>query len=71
MLIRLDTMKNVGEFVQIAQSESQDVMLKSLNGKYIIDGKSLLGVLSLDLTNAIRLELESKNYHLFDKFKAE
>lgn len=46
--IFLETLDDVRAFVTIAASKSYDIEL--LSGKYIVNAKSVMGVLSLDLT---------------------
>ena len=44
----LETLDDVKSFVAIAASKPYDIEL--LSGKYVINAKSVMGVLSLDLT---------------------
>ena len=54
--IKLNTINEVKEFVNIVLQCPYDVDLVS--GRYIIDAKSLMGILSLDLTRPIDLEAD-------------
>lgn len=47
-ILLVDTIQKAKEFVDIAQKFSEDVTVE--RGKYVVDGKSLLGVLSLNLS---------------------
>ena len=69
MLIKLDRVQDVGDFVKLAQTELGDVVLRTPAGRWVIDGKSLLGIFSLDLSNSIELELDSGNYAKFEQYR--
>jgi hypothetical protein len=69
MLIKLDKVQDVGDFVKLAQTELGDVILRTPAGRWVIDGKSLLGIFSLDLSNPIELELDSGNYAKFEQYR--
>ena len=67
MLIDLGNISRVKEFVAIAQSCVGDTILTS--GRYIVDGKSILGIFSLDLSHPVELECENdKDYAAFSNF---
>lgn len=51
--IRLSTIADVRDFVNIVSATSIDVDLSS--GRYIVDGKSIMGIFSLDLLSPIKL----------------
>ena len=51
--IRLYTISDIREFVNIATKYDFDIDLKS--GRYIVDAKSIMGIFSLDLMNPIEL----------------
>ncbi len=51
--IRLSTIADVRDFVNIVSATEIDVDLSS--GRYIVDGKSIMGIFSLDLLNPIKL----------------
>lgn len=42
------TLDHVKDFVSLAATKNYDIEL--LSGKYVVNGKSIMGVLSLDLT---------------------
>ena len=69
MLIKLDRVQDVGDFVKLAQTELGDVILRTPAGRWVIDGKSLLGIFSLDLSHPIELELDSGNYAKFEQYR--
>lgn len=49
----LETLDDVKSFVAIAASKPYDIEL--LSGKYVINAKSVMGVLSLDLTHPLTM----------------
>lgn len=59
MLVNLNQIASVNEFVKICSNFDCDVTIKS--EKYIVNGKSLLGVFSLDLTNPVELVIEASS----------
>ncbi|MDD6478343.1 MAG: HPr family phosphocarrier protein [Oscillospiraceae bacterium] len=52
-IILLNSLDSVRKFVSIAMERDYDVDLCS--GKYIVNGKSIMGVFSLDLTKPIKM----------------
>ncbi len=55
--VMLDTMPKVQEFVKLLVAVPYEVDLVS--GRYTIDAKSILGILSLDLSKPIELRIYS------------
>ena len=55
--IRLSTLADVRDFVNIVAKSDIDVDLQS--GRYIVDGKSIMGIFSLDLLSPITLTAQS------------
>ena len=55
--IRLNTIADVRDFVNIVSKSEIDVDLKS--GRYVVDGKSIMGIFSLDLLAPIQLTAHS------------
>lgn len=55
--LRLSKVDEVRQFVDLASSVDGEVMLKS--GRWCINGKSILGVFSLDLSSDIDCEVEA------------
>lgn len=64
----LDDMSTIKKFVSLTQDMSESVTLSS--GRYIIDGKSILGILSLDLSKPVTMTIDSSNDYteLFEDF---
>ena len=53
MKIRLATIADVRDFVNIVAKSDTDIDLAS--GRYVVDGKSIMGIFSLDLLSPITL----------------
>ena len=68
--IRLSTIADVRDFVNIVSATDIDVDLSS--GRYIVDGKSIMGIFSLDLLSPIKLTAYAENpvelFAALDKF---
>lgn len=54
MLILLNSVEKVKEFINVVSRFDDDIDLVS--GRYLIDAKSIMGVLSLDLSHPIILK---------------
>ena len=71
--IMLATINDAKEFVNIATGYDFEIVLNS--GRYAVDGKSIMGIFSLDLTKPIRVEVYADDPGLFfsdiQKFKTE
>ena len=55
--IRLSTIADVRDFVNIVSGTDVDIDLVS--GRYVVDGKSIMGIFSLDLMSPITLNAHS------------
>jgi phosphocarrier protein HPr len=58
MTITLPTVQDVKTFVQAASKVSSDIDIVS--GRYKIDGKSIMGMFSLDLSKPLAVEIVEK-----------
>ena len=65
--IRLSTIADVRDFVNILAKTEIDIDLCS--GRYVVDGKSIMGIFSLDLLNPIQLTAHDEDPALFEKLK--
>ena len=65
--IRLSTIADVRDFVNIVAKSDIDVDLQS--GRYVVDGKSIMGIFSLDLLSPIKLTAHGDDPTLFEKIK--
>lgn len=72
-VISLDDLDAVKEFNRVVLNNHGDVTLFS--GRYIIDGKSIMGILSMDLSKPIKVEIDdpvNKDVlSAIDKFRVE
>ncbi len=66
-MIRLSTIMDVRNFVDIVSSAKTDVDLSS--GRYVVDAKSIMGIFSLDLMKPIQLTAHQDDPELFEKIK--
>lgn len=55
-IINLNELGKVKEFVAITQNIVEPAILRS--GEYAVDAKSILGILSLDLSKSVELEIK-------------
>ena len=61
--ILLKSINDVKDFVNISNKYDFDIDLTS--GRYIVDAKSIMGIFSLDLSKAIKVEVRSDNANAF------
>ncbi len=57
--IKLSTIADVRDFVNAVAAFDGEVDLSS--GRYVVDGKSIMGIFSLDLLSPINLTIHSDN----------
>lgn len=57
--IRLSTIEQVRNFVNIVSKYDYEIDLKS--GRYVVDAKSIMGIFSLDLLNKIEVTVHAEN----------
>lgn len=67
MTIKLNTIEDVYKFIDVAIKSVSDVCVKQKY--YTVNGKSILGLFSLDLTQPIQLFIESGDYSQFEQFE--
>lgn len=64
VIIKLDSIVKVKEFVNITNRYAGKVEVTE--GRYTVDGKSIMGILSLDLKKALSLNIKTgKNVPMF------
>lgn len=56
-MICINTIEKVKNFVSIVSNYDADFDL--ISGKYVIDGKSIMGIFSLDLSKPIELRVDA------------
>lgn len=54
--IKLNKIPDIYEFINLAMACPGEVTVYS--GKYVINGKSLMGVMSLDLSEPVKIEID-------------
>lgn len=69
--IRLTEMMKVYDFVKTCGTFESSIDVSSMNNRYIVDGKSLLGILGLDLSKNVRAILFSNNEDEINRFTTE
>lgn len=69
MKIYFKTFKDVNDFAKLTGNMDCEVIVKSEDGKYKVDGKSILGIYSLDLSLPLILEVPAEKEHEFDKYR--
>lgn len=57
VVIRLDSIAKVRGFVEIVSRYNGEFTLSE--GKYTVNGKSIMGICTLNLNNSLRLSIES------------
>lgn len=57
----LSTSQDVKDFCFAASAMPRNTLVKALHGDYIVDGRSILGVFSLNLSEPITAVFESEN----------
>ena len=66
MEIKLLLVSDIYDFIEAAQRHEGKISLSQ--GGYVVDGKSLLGIVSLDLRTPINCEVEDGDYSNFEQF---
>lgn len=64
--VSLNTINKVKKFSNIANKFDCDIDV--LQGKYIVDGRSIMGIFSLNLTETVTVEIESDDKKEIDRF---
>ena len=65
-VIKLNTIDKVKDFVSRVSTFDCDVDI--LYDRYIIDGKSIMGIFSLDLTNPVTVLIHTDDYDELKRF---
>ena len=69
MIIKLRTIEDVYQFVNIATQYGSNVDIKQQH--YVVNGKSILGIFSLNLAEPVELNVHNDDYSKFEQFKYE
>ncbi len=67
--IKLNSILDVKEFVRIVSTFDCDVDLVS--ERYLIDGKSIMGIFSLDLSNPITMVVRTEDEKIYNEVKSQ
>lgn len=57
LFVKLEKIQDIEHFINI--SKNYDFDIDFISGKYVVNGKSIMGVLSLDLTKPIEVHIHS------------
>lgn len=66
ILVNLNMISDLKAFVNMTSNLSVNVTLKS--GQYVVDGKSIMGIFSLDLTKPIECIIETDDIEVISLF---
>jgi hypothetical protein len=73
--IKLNLISDIQDFVATSQMVGGLVTVSSIDGRYSVDGKSLLGLMSLNLSKPVIVEYPSSEgsyfRHFLDRFAVE
>lgn len=67
VFVNLSGIEALKKFVNNVSNIPADI--DAIHGRYIIDAKSMLGLMSLDLSRPVELDLHSEDPVVIDKFK--
>lgn len=65
--IKLDTIEKVKKFTSVVITFDNDIDI--MQGRYVIDGKSLMAIFSLDLTSVLKVLIHDTSFKDFAKFE--
>ena len=68
--IKLNTIKDVEDFTDYANNVNGEIYLRQ--GRYVVSGKSVMGILSLSLLDELELSIDEPKddfYDFFEKIK--
>ena len=67
LTLKLKDMNEVKRFVDITSQYSEDMAL--VHGRYVVDAKSILGIISMDLNQPVELVCDHVNDNLVHDLK--
>ena len=67
LTLKLKDMNEVKRFVDITSHYSEDMAL--VHGRYVVDAKSILGIISMDLNQPVELVCDHVNDNLVNDLK--
>lgn len=65
--VSISNINDLKEFVRLSSSVDGDVVVSK--GRYVIDGKSIMGMLSIDTSTGIKVEFSGIEDEKFTEFK--
>lgn len=69
LILRVDTFEKLKKF--ISKTTSFDCEIDVIRGKYIIDGKSILGLMSLNILEPINVRIITEDREVIKRFNKE
>ena len=67
VMVAFNTVDEVAAFVKDMSRFPEEVHIDLVSGRHIVDGKSLLGILSLDLSKPVEVKVTSKSDYVYIK----
>lgn len=67
--LQFNTINDVMRFTKIAQNQNRDIFVK--HNSYVVDGTSILGILSLNLSESVTVEMVERSDDEANNFLAE
>lgn len=67
--IKLSSVNNAALFVKKCGSFEEDI--DYIHGRYVIDAKSIMGIMSTDLGESAKVEIHTNDIEIINKFKEE
>ena len=67
--IALKTIENVKDFTDICQQYADDIDISS--GRYIIDAKSIMGLMSINLLEPVKVTIQTFNENIIEDFMSK
>ena len=66
LIIKINTLEDADKIAKICEKYDEDIDF--IVGRYIIDGKSYLGILSIGFDKNIKVIMHSNNYNKINNF---
>ncbi len=68
MKLKFNSVSDVQDFCRIASKLDETVEVHSIDRKFCVDGSSILGMMSLDLSNLVEVVLHTDDDRVRDQF---
>ena len=68
-IINLNSIQRVKDFTNEILRIDSDALIKSRNGRYSVDARSIMGIFSLDLLQPLILEIDGEENEFVEKLK--